>query len=128
MAFVRWRGACAQVLATVYDRGRSRQELLSNVHSGYHVPETLRADVAARFPAVTVDWNRVEVALAQGPPGTPPLTPQAWDWLEVEQALRAWAQEDPGLLPADAATLRAAAQVLTNRRAQQQQAALTVPG
>jgi len=116
MAFVRWRGNCAQLLTTVYDQGRSRQVCLANLHSGYTVPTWLRADVAARFPAVNVDWVRVEEALAQGPPGTPPLTQQAWDWLRVEQALRTWAN-DPALYPADADTLRAAAHVLTNRRA-----------
>ena len=31
MAFVRWRGNCAELLATVYENGRSRQILLANL-------------------------------------------------------------------------------------------------
>lgn len=35
MAFVRWRGTCAELLATVYENGRSRQILLANLPGPY---------------------------------------------------------------------------------------------
>ncbi len=35
LAFVRWRGNSAQLLATGYDQGRSRQILLANLHGAY---------------------------------------------------------------------------------------------
>lgn len=117
MAFVRWRGLCAQLLTTVYDKGRSRQVLLANLHSGYTVPIWIRTQVQEQFPLVSVDWSQVEEALAKGPPGTPELTQEQWDCLRVEQALRAWS-ENPHLVRSDASILKAAAHVLANRREQ----------
>lgn len=115
MAFVRWRGRCAQLLATRYEKGRSRQVCLTNLQNRYSVPEWMKDEVRTRFPQIDVDWAAVDRALAEGPPGSPPPTREQQDYVEVEQALRQWATEVP--YPSEADTLRAAAQVLVNLRA-----------
>lgn len=116
MAFIRWRGLCAQLLTTVYDKGRSRQVLLANLQSGYTVPDEIRDQVHEQFPQITVKWDAIEEALAKGPAGSPELTAEQWDCVRVERALRAWA-ENPQFVPGDANILKAAAKVLVNRRA-----------
>ena len=121
MAFVRWRGNCAQLLTTIYEGGKSRQVLLANLHSGYSIGDRIRKDGARRFPNLTVDWRKAEESLAQGPPGTPALTPQQWDYLRAEQALRQWAA-GPHIMPCDVGTLKAAAHVLSTMRAQTERA------
>ena len=67
MAFVRWRGNSAQLLATVYDQGRSRQILLANLHGAYATTASVRKTVAEQFPEVVIDWHAVDRALATGP-------------------------------------------------------------
>lgn len=124
MAFVRWRGSCAQLLATVYEQGKTRQLVLANLQGGYFVPEATRQYVMDRFPDVSVDWNQVEEALAVGPKRTSPVTAQEWDYVRVEQALRAWAR-DPQMHRSDAQILQVAAQVLTNCRARLERSANT---
>ena len=116
MAFVRWRGNCAQLLATVSVQGRSRQICLANLEGRYAVPEWIRTRVQAEHPAIRVDWERIDRALAAGPAGSAPLTAPQQSCLEVEFQLRAWAH-DPDLFPAERAALEHAAQVLTNWRA-----------
>lgn len=123
MAFVRWRGNCAQLLATRYEAGRSRQILLANLQSGYSVQRGMQKSVTNRFPDIPVDWAAVDRALAQGPPGSPPLTEEQWTYVEVERALRQWATTLP-LFKQDAEILRSAAQVLASRRAQETQSIL----
>ena len=115
MAFVRWRGHCAQLLATQYEQGRSRQVCLTNLQNGYYVPEWMKDDVRSRFPQIEVDWAAVDRALAEGPPGSPSPTREQQEYAQVEQVLRQWAAEVA--FPSEADTLRAAAQVLTNLRA-----------
>ena len=61
MAFVRWRGGCAQLLATVWADGHPRQLLLTNV-SGCSAPAALCEAIAARFPTLTVDGAAVDRA------------------------------------------------------------------
>ncbi len=116
MAFVRWRGHCAQLLATYYQDGRSRQLCLANLHAGYAVPLGLRTQVAQSYPAIPVDWAAIDRALAAGPPGSPVLTTAQQTWLAVELQLRAWAQE-PMDYPSDRHALEVAANVLTRWRA-----------
>ena len=91
MAFVRWRGGCAQLLATVGEAGHARQILLANLHGACAAPGALREGIAARFPALPIDWAAVDRALAAGPPGTPALTPAARTWAETAHDLRTWA-------------------------------------
>lgn len=118
MAFVRWRGQCAQLLTTIYDQGRSRQLLLANFQTGSYAPQWIQEDVAQRFPHISVDWAQVNRALAMGPPGSPPLSAQQWECIAVEQALRQFAL-DPALFPHEVNDLKIAAQTLTNWRARQ---------
>lgn len=43
MAFIRWRGYSAQLLASVYENGRIRQVLLANLSGAYFVHESIQA-------------------------------------------------------------------------------------
>jgi len=83
MAFVRWPGGCAQLLASVWEDGGSRQILLANL-PGFAAPVILGEVIAARFPRLTVAW-------AAGPAGRPALTPTARTWAETAHDLRTWA-------------------------------------
>lgn len=119
MAFVRWRGRSSQLIATVYEDGRSKKVTLANL-PGFYVSEGIKRQVAREFPHIKVDWASVDRALAQGPPGinkkgTPP---EHLDWADVEHHLRQWAAcaEAENRL-SDAASLRRAADVLTSWRA-----------
>ena len=110
MAFVRWRGGCAQLLASVWEDGRSHQILLANL-PGFAAPVVLREVIAARFPTLTVDWAAVDRALAAGPPGRPALTPTARTWAETAHDLRTWALTTD--VPRERTDLEMAARVLT---------------
>ena len=116
MAFVRWRGNCAHLLATVSAEGHSRQVCLANLEGRYAVPEWIRPRVQTEYPSIRVDWARIDRALAAGPPGSAPLTAPQQSCLAVELQLRAWAH-DLDLFPGDRAALERAAMVLTNWRA-----------
>ena len=115
MAFVRWRGTCAPLLATIYQDGRSRQICLANFHGAYSVTPGVRAAVTAAYPTVRVDWAAVQRAVAADPRGTPPLGPAPLTWLAVETALLEWAASDRGT-PGDRGRLRIAAAVLEDWR------------
>lgn len=119
MAFVRWRGNSATLLATVYEQGKSRQVLLATLGGGYSVPNYVREAVGARFPDVFVDWEKVNEAMAKGPRSAPPLTGVQLSYLEVEQRLRAWANQPITPYPDEARQLLHAAQVLTGCRARE---------
>ncbi len=112
MAFVRWRGNSAALVTTVYDKGRSRQVLLAALGCGYRVPTGVQAYVIENFPNVFVDWDRVNRAMAKGPPGAAPLTKQQGSYLEIEQHLRKWGNQ-AGTLPGERQPLLAAADVLS---------------
>ena len=120
MAFVRWRGHCAQLLTTVYEQGRSRQILLANLHGAYAVSPSLQEAITAQFPSISVDWARINRALALGPPGTPTPSPQQESWLGVAEALRTWAEQAADW-PSDRRDLLAAAAVLTSWHAREEQ-------
>ena len=119
MAFVRWRGNSATLLATVYEQGRSRQILLAALGGGYSVPTHVREDVRARFPELLIDWEKVNEAMAKGPKSAPPLTSVELSYLEVEQRLREWANQPITPYPDEARQLLHAAQVLTGCRARE---------
>ena len=121
MAFVRWRGHCAELLTTVYERGRSRQLRLALLPP-HHADAEVRAEVAARFPGVYVDWEAVDVVLARGSP-----TDQAeraahgWpndplEWCHLQRRLHYWAALTQTRQPSQAQTLLAAAAILSQWR------------
>lgn len=111
MAFVRWRGNSATLLATVYDQGKSRQVQLAALGCGYRVPTGVKEYVAEHFPNVTVDWDGVNRILAEGPPSPVYPAKEQSTYLEVEQSLRTWAQQ-LARLPGEKQQLLAAADVL----------------
>lgn len=116
MAFIRWRGRCAQLLATVYVDGRSKQITLTNLPN-FYVPEATMNYVAEKFPDVLVDWVTVTRLLAEGPPNIlKEKTPaEHLDMAEVELYLLKWAAE--AKVANHAHHLYAAAGVLTEWRA-----------
>ena len=116
MAFIRWRGRCAQLLTTVYVSGRSKQILLTNLPD-FYVPEPVKRCVAEKFPDIKVDWVAIARSLASGPPNIlKEKTPvEHLDMAAVEQYLRKWSQEAKEIN--DAHRLGAAATVLTEWRA-----------
>jgi len=116
MAFIRWRGRCAQLLATIYVDGRSKQVMLTNLPQ-FYVPEATMHHVAEKFPDVKVDWVNVTRMLAEGPPTSlKEKTPAAHlNMAEVEQYLRMWAAE--AKVAKQAQCLNDAAGVLTDWRA-----------
>jgi hypothetical protein len=116
MAFVRWRGNSATLLATVYEHGRSRQILLAALGSGYGVPTGIRESVHERFPGLSIDWNAVNEAMAKGPRNAPPLSETQQSYLGIEQQLRAWAVQAPPTFPGERQQLLDAANVLRTWR------------
>ena len=117
MAFVRWRGRCSQLIATIYQDGRSKKITLANL-PGFYVFESTKRHVTEKFPQIKVDWAAVDRALAQGPPGilkkdTPT---QHLIWADIEHCLREWAECAEKTSTSDATYLRTAADVLTRWR------------
>ena len=119
MAFVRWRGNCAQLLATVTVEGRPRHQLLANLQGAYRTTPSLWAQVAAAFPTIVVDWAVVDRALAVGPPNAVPPTSQQLTWADTAHALRVWAIQ-PGHVREDQQILVQAADILTRWQSQRQ--------
>ena len=116
MAFIRWRGKCAQLLATVYVDGRSKQLTLTNL-PGFYITEATKHYVAEKFPNVKVDWVTVTRSLAEGPQNLMhEKTPtEHLDMAVVELHLRKWAAE--AKVANHANRLYEAAGVLTEWRA-----------
>lgn len=120
MAFVRWRGGCSQLIATVYEDGRSRQITLANLPD-FYVSESTKHHVAQKFPKISVDWAAVDRELARGPSGS--LKESTYhkhlDYAAVEHYLRQWANEaETTKRGNDVTSLRIAANVLTRWRAE----------
>ena len=121
MAFVRWRGNCADLLATVYEEGRSRQVRLAGLGGAYTVVPEIREEVGRRFPHLRVDWNAIDRALAVGPPREQAATAAGvpndrLEWLELERRLRYWAALAAPRGPQEAHRLTAAADLLAHWR------------
>jgi len=116
MAFIRWGGRCAQLLATVYADGRSKQITLLSI-PGFHISEADKKIVAKKFPSIEVDWVSIARLLAEGPSDLlEKKTPsEHLDMAVVEKHLRKWAEE--AKTAKEAYLLVAAAAVLTEWRA-----------
>lgn len=119
MAFVRWRGRSAALLATVYDHGTSRQVLLANLGGAFSVSQSLQDAIAQRWPNLTIQWSVINEALALGPPDTPAPSLVQRTWLDVAHLLRQWADSEAHV-PQERRDLFAAAMVLTAWHAQKQ--------
>jgi len=120
MAFIRWRGNSAALLATVYEQGRSRQVLLAALGGGYAIPNGIREYVTARYPDMSIDWHRVNEAMAKGPQSAPPLSNTQLSYLEVEQRLREWASQLITPYSGEKRQLLDAANVLSNCRGREE--------
>lgn len=116
MAFIRWRGRCAQLLTTVYVDGRSKQITLTNI-PGFYISEADKQLIEKKFPDVNVDWQAIARSLAEGPPGIlkEKVPAEHLEMAVVEHHLRKWAAESQ--VANDARHLWAAAAVLTEWRA-----------
>ena len=121
MAFVRWRGRTAELLATVYAQGRSRQVRLACL-GGHAVDPDTRADVQARFPGIRVDWEAIDLAIASGSPAERgERAAHGWpddrlEWLHLQRRLHYWAALTAKCQPVDARALRNAADILAGWR------------
>lgn len=111
MAFVRWRGNCAQLLATISVDGRPRQRLLANLHGAYRTTPQFRQRIMDAFPDVSVDWSAVDRSLAQGPPTAVPPSSDQLQWADVAHRLSVWAATSSD--PEDRRALSIAAEILT---------------
>ncbi|MEM3485904.1 MAG: hypothetical protein QXI12_09815 [Candidatus Methanomethyliaceae archaeon] len=119
IAFIRWRGRCAQLLATVYRNGRSQQVTLASL-PGFYISESTMRYVAEESPDIKVDSNAVTRALAQGPPTVlkNKVPQEHLDMALVENYLRKWAAEADRQNLVDCATcLYKTANILTDWRA-----------
>ncbi len=120
MAFVRWRGYCCELIATVYENGRSKKITLANLRE-FYVPEWVKQEVAEKFPRIKVDWLAVDQAIAQGPPDilTKSAPPEHLDMAAIEHYLRKWADDISKInRTKEADYLRTAANILTGMRAE----------
>lgn len=117
MAFVRWRGTCAELLATVYENGRSHQILLANL-TGFYASVGLRQQVAHEHPDIPVNWLAVDRALARGPKTAPTPEPPL-TILQAETLLRGIALQlmSDDRMTRDAGILMDAADILFGLRA-----------
>ena len=71
MAWVRGRGRCAPLLATVDVDGRSRPVCLAHRRGAYRVAPTLRIAVTTASAPLRIDGAARNRALAAAPPGRP---------------------------------------------------------
>jgi hypothetical protein len=111
MAFVRWRGNCTQLLASVSVDGRPRQRLLRYLHGAYRTTPQFRQRIADAFPDVSVDWAAVDRSLAQGPPPAIPPSLEQLQWADAAHRLSVWATTNHD--PEDRRVLTMAAEILT---------------
>jgi hypothetical protein len=120
MAFIRWRGHCCELIATVYENGRSKKVTLANLHE-FYADEWLQQEISEKFPGIKVDWLAVNRALAKGPPDilTTSTPSEHLDMATVEHHLRKWADDAYNSnRTKEAGYLRTAAHILTEMRAQ----------
>jgi hypothetical protein len=91
MAFVRWRGKCAQLLTTIYTDKGSKQLALANLPE-FRISLATRREVERNYPDLKLDWIKIARTLAKGPPEMKEKIPdEHMDMAEVEEHLRKWA-------------------------------------
>lgn len=117
MAWIRWRGQSAQLMATVWHDGKTRQQYLASLGGVYSVPEWVQQQITERFPTISIDWAAIQAAVVQGPPGNQPPSAAMLGWAEVEARLRDWARTGPEMFGGEREALRIAAHVLESWRA-----------
>ena len=54
MAWIRWRGQSAQLMATVWHDGKNRHRYLASLGGVYTVPEWKQAQIQQRFPGIPI--------------------------------------------------------------------------
>lgn len=102
MAFVRWRGNTAQVLASTWEDGRSKQVLICSLPPGERqITASIKAAVERDLPSIAVNWTSIQEALDAGPKGR--------EYQEVARQLLAWSADAH---PQYSKALRDAANVL----------------
>ena len=116
MAFIRWRGRCAQLLATVYKDGRSKQITLA-AFPEFNISDHVRNLVKEKHPTITVDWDKIRRDFAKGPPDhlVEPTPDEHQEMAIVENRLRKWSRD--AVERKDARILWDAAIVLVDIRA-----------
>lgn len=104
MAFLRWRGRCAQLLATVYKDGHSKQISLATFPE-FHISDQIRDMVEKKHPTIPVDWNKIRRDFAKGPPDhlVEPASDEHQEMALAEIRLRKWSRDvtdrkDAGIL------------------------------
>ncbi|MCY0892595.1 MAG: hypothetical protein OWR52_03685 [Acidibacillus sp.] len=86
MAFVRWRGETAQILASVWQDGKSKQvRVCSLPPSQRTITLGLKEIVAKEVPDVAIDWDAIQTELDAGP--------QGGDYMRIAVQLSMWAME-----------------------------------
>lgn len=93
MAFIRWRGRCAQLLATVYQDGRSKQIRLLTMPE-FHITPHMQELVEQAHPAIRIDWDKIHRDFAKGPPMhlVSPMPEEHQEMAIVENRLRKWSR------------------------------------
>ncbi len=116
MAFLRWRGRCAQLLATVYKDGRSKQITLA-AFPEFHISDPVRDMVQQKHPSIHVDWDKIRRDFAKGPPDhlVEPAPDEHQEMAIAEIQLRKWSRDAANGKDAD--ILWKAALVLVDIRA-----------
>lgn len=86
MAFVRWRGETAQILASVWKEGKSKQVRVCSLPPEQRtITPGLKEIVAKEVPDVVIDWDEIQNQLDAGPAGG--------DYMRTAVQLAMWAMD-----------------------------------
>lgn len=111
MAWIRWRGQSAQLMATVWEDGKSRQRYVASLGGDYSVPRG-GANKSRRGSRPSPSTGR----------RFRPPSDEMLDWAAVEERLRAWALTGPEGDSGERRALAEAARVLASWRGREAQA------
>lgn len=96
-------------MVTQHHAGKTTHRYLGSQGGAYAVSASERARFGACQPDVAIDWAIIDEALARGPPGSRPLTPEEWDAARMEHHLRTWSATLSDLAREERRALAAAA-------------------